>query len=134
MGDLLIEKSSVAPEWMINISLATQQDADWHLQKVPDDEQMDIFVPILCAILLIRWRSGEVSIGAVRSLGWELHMANLLPDSKDGFANWGVILEVQSESLDEAWGSEAEIRILISSLLDRYAIMIPGIPEWVIKS
>ena len=129
-GDSLIEQCEVAPEWLIDVALANGRDADTLLKRVPDDDVADDFTPLLCAMLLSCWRDGSISIGNVRSLGWELHMANLLPEIVDGFANWGVTLEVQAESLDEGWVTEAEIRDLIASQLSQYEPIIQEIPEW----
>ena len=130
-GDSLIERCDVAPEWMIDIALAKTRDADAFLGRVPDCDGVPKFVPLLCALLCRRWENDAIPIGTVRSLGWELHLADLLTETVDGFANWGVTLEVEAESLDEGWVTESDIRDLINSLLQPYQPLSGDLPEWV---
>lgn len=126
----VVAEVDVPEPWLIDLALAVTPEAiEDALGRVPGDPQADLAIRFFLALVLRRWRSGSLTIGDVRGIGWELHRDSALP-TPDGQADWGVCLEVEGEELGQGWRTEGELRASIDEKLAEYSDLEAAIPAW----
>ena len=129
-ADALIAESEFPAPWMIDVSLVDKSDAHAILvllRQVPGEPKLQDSLALLSALVLREWRSGRLTIGEVRGIGWVLYMDNVeRPDS----SKWGVVVECQGEELDAGYLSEAELRGVIDKELARFEPDLQRLPGW----
>ena len=130
-ADGIIASGDIPEPWLIDLALATKPDAiEDALEQVPGEPQTDLAIRLFLALVLRRWRSGSLTIGDIRGIGWLLHCESALP-TLDGQADWGVCLEVECEELDNGWRTEDDLRASIDEKLAEYSWLEATLPAWV---
>ena len=99
------------------------------LRHVPGEPHADLAIRLFLALVCRQWRSGRLSIGHVREIGWSLHCESALP-TLDGQADWGVCLEVECEELDSGWHTDDDLRASIEQKLAQYSDLEGKLPAW----
>jgi hypothetical protein len=129
-ADIMILEGDIPDNWLMD--LATVKDgltADSLLRQLPGESQFQLPLCLLLALVHRRWRAGQLTIGQVRGIGWDLHCESVLP-KPDGQGDWGVCLEVEGEEFDEGWRTENSLRKSIDETLSVYSEFEQFIPAW----
>lgn len=105
--------------WLIELSTAKEQEIESRLRDClgsrDEAEALNQFLGHVTRL----WNTDNLSIGELRGIAWSLHCDDLLP-THDGEADWGCVLEVEGEGLDEGWISESRFRKYASESLEQY--------------
>ncbi|MEI8379855.1 MAG: hypothetical protein WCJ09_06990 [Planctomycetota bacterium] len=129
-ADGIIAETNFPAPWLIDLAMADDMESiENALRHVPGEAQADLAIRLFLALVCRQWRSGNLSIGYVREIGWSLHCESALP-SLDGQADWGVCLEVECEELDAGWRTEDDLRASIEQKLAQYSDLEGKLPAW----
>jgi hypothetical protein len=120
-ADEVIAEDDEPPAWAIELAFATNDDVDDLLKDIAGESQDDLPVRMLLGFVHRRWNEGQMSVEAVRSIGWDLAGDDLL-DSNPGEVSWGSVLYVVAEEYESGWRSIGEVRNLIDESLLQYAV------------
>lgn len=132
-ADGLIAETDCPAPWLIDLALADNTESiENALKHVPGEAQADLAIHLFLAMVCRQWRSGRLSIGHVRKIGWSLHCESALP-TLDGQIDWGVCLEVECEELDAGWRTEDDLRASIEQKLAQYSDLEGKLPAWIWK-
>lgn len=130
-GDSLLKQVDESPLWMIEIAMISPRKANRVLASVPGSPNSQKSAELTFALLQRKWQEKKVSIETVRRVAWNFHLADLVPLSANETSNWGLILEIECEGLDEGWRSKSDIGKLITESLLRYNQIAEQLPDWV---
>ena len=129
-ADHMIEAGDIPANWLMDLATAKDgETADASLRQVPGEAQPRVPMNLFLALVRRLWSKGQLTIGQVRGIGWLLHCESALPTSK-GQADWGVVLEVEGEGLDEGWCTEDSLRQSIDEKLSEYSEFDSTLPAW----
>ena len=129
-ADSLIAGSEMPPPWMMDLSLADQSDplaVRAALREVPGESDVAQSVRLLNALVLREWRHGNLTIGRVRGIGWQLYRSEF---ERHELSQWGVVVECEGENLDEGYISEGTMREIIDRELAPFENDVRRLPPW----
>jgi hypothetical protein len=119
-ADTVIADSNEAPEWAINLALSHGDRAVLdNLSSFAGYKLSADALYLLIGFVKWRWDARSLDFQLVRRFGFELHMRGLLDESPTE-ADWGVVLECESEEFDEGYRSKEEMEESIGEKLARY--------------
>ncbi len=86
-ADGIIAETDCSAPWLIDLAMADDVESiENALRLVPGEPHADLAIRLFLALVCRQWRSGRLSIGHVRKIGWSLHCDLALP-SLDGQAD-----------------------------------------------
>lgn len=130
-ADGLIAGGGIAAPWLIDLALATPGTIEDALKHVSGEMDGDLPTRLFLALVRRHWRSGSLTIGDVRGIGWMLHCESTLLEP-DGQADWGACLEAEGDELDQGWRTEDDLRMSIDEKLAEYADLEACLPSWAV--
>jgi hypothetical protein len=129
-ADRTIADGDIPAPWIIELALSKPKSVVDALRRVPGEAYAGLPTRLLLDLVRRRWRSGRLTVGDVRGIGWSLHCDLALPAS-GAQADWGACLEAEGEELDAGWRTEDDLRVSIDEKLAAYADGEPLLPVWV---
>jgi hypothetical protein len=132
-ADDMIVARDEPPTWAIDLSTAELEAAIRALNAVPGKPTTDVPVKLIVALVRRRWSSGQVSLGQVQSIGWQLHGWDRLPLPAVG-GDWGVVLYCEYEEFEQGYRTDSQMRNSVDDKLAPYAEFEQMIPEWIERS
>jgi hypothetical protein len=130
-ADSMIAAEDAPPSWAIELSL-TPDDAHEmisRLRQVPGTPTDSLPMYLFLGLLRRKWMDGDITVGQMRGIGWQLHSADAIP-TPDGKTDWGILLECEGEEFDEGRRSGPEIAASIDEKLQPYEEYERLLPAW----
>jgi hypothetical protein len=97
------------------------------LREVPGEPDVAQSLRLLNGLVLREWRQGNLTIGRVRGIGWQLYRDEF---KRHDLSYWGVVVECEGESLDEGYITEDGMRSIIDRQLAPFADQADRLPPW----
>lgn len=123
-ADSVIESSSVAEPWMIDLSFCNANDAAFHLRSVPGAVSNNIMQNLLFGLAANAHQKGQVDAWGLRDIGWAAYVND--PEAPPD--HWGLDLDLAIETHIDGFATIVDVDTAVAEAVQTITPYINALP------